>query len=270
MSDIYVKGWLPGTKKQKTDVHYRSLDGDGNFNWRFVFPFEYLPAEQVLVDKKKEHFWSLDETEERTQPIFTVQVWDNDFISADDFLGSLELNLNCMPKPAKTSKACKLTQLPDFNNQAKCVSLFEQKKLNGFWPVYETVQGQPQLQGKVEMEIEIVTAKEAEERPTASARDEPNMHPKLDPPKSSTRYIILLPFKSIQVVQAYHLAELQMAYHHCSANTFTYRHHCSLHLLFPERDLACYIQRLSQAVAPNTRLQASSLFVSLHRNVDTY
>jgi len=51
-----------------------------------------------------------------------------------------------MPKPAKTAKACKLTQLPDFNNQAKCVSLFEQKKLNGFWPVYETVQGQPQLQ----------------------------------------------------------------------------------------------------------------------------
>lgn len=23
MSDIYVKGWLPGTGKQKTDVHYR-------------------------------------------------------------------------------------------------------------------------------------------------------------------------------------------------------------------------------------------------------
>ena len=23
MSDIYVKGWLPGGKKQKTDVHYR-------------------------------------------------------------------------------------------------------------------------------------------------------------------------------------------------------------------------------------------------------
>jgi len=34
-------------------INFRSLDGDGNFNWRFVFPFEYLPAEQVLVDKKK-------------------------------------------------------------------------------------------------------------------------------------------------------------------------------------------------------------------------
>ncbi|CAM9284115.1 unnamed protein product, partial [Lampetra planeri] len=51
MSDIYVKGWMPGMEedKQKTDVHYRSLDGDGNFNWRFIFGFDYLPAEQLCV-----------------------------------------------------------------------------------------------------------------------------------------------------------------------------------------------------------------------------
>lgn len=39
--------------KQKTDVHYRSLDGDGNFNWRFIFEFDYLPAEQLCVVSKK-------------------------------------------------------------------------------------------------------------------------------------------------------------------------------------------------------------------------
>jgi len=38
---------------QKTDVHYRSMDGEGNFNWRFVFPFEYIPSEQVMVVSKK-------------------------------------------------------------------------------------------------------------------------------------------------------------------------------------------------------------------------
>lgn len=40
-------------QKQKTDVHYRSLDGDGNFNWRFIFEFDYLPAEQLCVVSRK-------------------------------------------------------------------------------------------------------------------------------------------------------------------------------------------------------------------------
>lgn len=46
---------MPGMEenKQKTDVHYRSLDGDGNFNWRFLFDFDYLPAEQLCLVSKK-------------------------------------------------------------------------------------------------------------------------------------------------------------------------------------------------------------------------
>lgn len=41
--------WLKGLEddRQETDVHYNSLTGEGNFNWRFVFPFSYLPAEKV-------------------------------------------------------------------------------------------------------------------------------------------------------------------------------------------------------------------------------
>ena len=31
----------------------RSLDGEGNFNWRMSFPFDYLPAEEALIVKKK-------------------------------------------------------------------------------------------------------------------------------------------------------------------------------------------------------------------------
>ena len=72
MSDIYVKGyaiisklhpmddhtpslsWLRGQdESQKTDTHYRSMDGEGNFNWRLVYPFDYLPSEQIMVIKKK-------------------------------------------------------------------------------------------------------------------------------------------------------------------------------------------------------------------------
>ena len=64
------------------------MDGEGNFNWRFVFDFGYLPAERCISVKKKEHFWSYDETELTIPPVLNLQVWDNDKFSADDFLGN--------------------------------------------------------------------------------------------------------------------------------------------------------------------------------------
>jgi len=63
------------------------MDGEGNFNWRFVYDFLYLPAERCISVKKKEYFWSYDATELTIPPILNLQVWDNDKFSADDFLG---------------------------------------------------------------------------------------------------------------------------------------------------------------------------------------
>lgn len=73
---------------QCTDVHYQSLTGEGNFNWRFVFRFDYLIAENKMVLKKKIGLFDLDETETKTPCKLTLQVWDNDTFSADDFLGN--------------------------------------------------------------------------------------------------------------------------------------------------------------------------------------
>ena len=39
------------------------------------------------------------------------------------------------------------------------------------------------FQGKVEMELELVTREEAEEWPAGQGQEEPNMNPHLDPPK---------------------------------------------------------------------------------------
>lgn len=72
---------------QHTDVHYRSLTGEGNFNWRYVFPFEYMSAEKMIIVRKKAHLFAVDETEIKFPCRLTLQVWDNDTISADDFLG---------------------------------------------------------------------------------------------------------------------------------------------------------------------------------------
>lgn len=38
MSDIFVVGYIEGKEPQKTDIHWRSEDGEGMFNWRMVFP----------------------------------------------------------------------------------------------------------------------------------------------------------------------------------------------------------------------------------------
>ncbi|XP_033126409.1 myoferlin-like isoform X5 [Anneissia japonica] len=186
MSDIYVKGWLKGQDDRlHTDVHYRSLNGEGNFNWRFVFKFDYIPPEQVMVIQQKEHFWSLDKTEVRVPPTLILQIWDNDKFSPDDFLGTLELNLNSMPSPKKKSSKCSLEQLPENKAgvEVTMVSLFEQKRLNGWWPCMSEETGTPELTGKVELELEIVNEFEALEKPAGNARDEPNANPVLDPPK---------------------------------------------------------------------------------------
>ncbi|XP_013363390.1 PREDICTED: fer-1-like protein 6 isoform X4 [Chinchilla lanigera] len=74
-SDIYVKGWLKGLEddKQETDVHYNSLTGEGNFNWRFLFPFQYLPAEKQMVITKRENIFSLEKTECKTPVVLVLQ-----------------------------------------------------------------------------------------------------------------------------------------------------------------------------------------------------
>ncbi|XP_066549569.1 myoferlin isoform X3 [Amia ocellicauda] len=189
MSDIYVKGWMPGMEedKQKTDVHYRSLDGDGNFNWRLVYHFDYLPAEQLCLVSKKEHFWSLDKTEFRTPPKLIVQIWDNDKFSLDDYLGTLELDLHHLIPHSKTPEKCSLKVIPEVTGSVPhkghpSTSLFEQKSVRGWWPCVREEDGKKVLAGKVEMTLEILGEKEADERPAGKGREEPNMNPKLDPP----------------------------------------------------------------------------------------
>nr|XP_020479932.1 dysferlin isoform X3 [Monopterus albus] len=202
MSDIYVKGWLDGHEhnKQKTDVHYRSLGGEGNFNYRFLFPFHYLPAEQLCVVDKKEHFWSLDKAETKLAPKLTIQIWDNDKFSFDDYLGHLVMDLNRMPRPAKTPGKCGL-QLFD-QPKDRLVSLFEQKTVKGWWPCICEKNGEKIIAGKVEVSLEIVTEQEQEERPAGLGRDEPNMNPHLEEPQRPETSFLWFssPYKTLKFI----------------------------------------------------------------------
>ena len=175
MSDIYVKGWLTGPEdSQATDVHYRSLTGEGNFNWRFVFPFEYLAAEEKIVISKKESMFSWDDSITKVPPRLTIQVWDADSFSKDDFLGSIMLDLNKFPRGAKTAKQCNLGMLKT-DGTVPTMNLFKQKRTKGWWPMYAKDENDElMLQGKVEAELFLVTSDEAEKTPAGLGREEPS------------------------------------------------------------------------------------------------
>ncbi|EGD79809.1 hypothetical protein PTSG_10792 [Salpingoeca rosetta] len=184
MSDIYVSGLLRGmeSKKAKTDTHYRSLNGEGNFNWRLKFKFLYYPAEEKLVFHKKRSLLSRDKEEIKVPPILALQVWDNDLFSADDFLAAIDLNLLEMPAPFKLPKKCKMyTQ--EYHDKHERINLFKAKRVAGVYPCTRGggEKGE-ELTGKLEVEIELLTAEEAEQKDNGFGRKEPNQFPKLKKP----------------------------------------------------------------------------------------
>lgn len=200
MSDIYVKGWLKGQEDtQCTDIHYRSLTGEGNFNWRFVFPFDYLPAEEKIVISRKESLFSWDETECKIPARLELQVWDADHFSADDFLGAITLDLNRFPRGAKSSKLCSLDMLKTDVN-VPTISLFKQRRVKGWWPFFVKKDNDEMvLTGKVEAELHLLTREEAERNPAGLGRNEPDPLDKPNRPDSSFIWF-LNPLKSIRYI----------------------------------------------------------------------
>ncbi|KAM3850594.1 fer-1-like protein 4 [Diretmus argenteus] len=230
-SDIYVKGWIKGMEadKQETDVHFNSLTGEGNFNWRFTFRFDYLPTEKEVVYKRKESIFSLEESEFRQPAVLTLQVWDYDRIAANDFLGSIELRLSDMVRAAKSSGKCSIQMAKD--RAGPRFSIFRSKKMKGWWPLIrlkskEDIEKEEKekeeakkkgkkkkknkrsrmnpediqftdssgntylLMGKVEAELQLVTLEEAEANPVGRARKEPEPLDKPNRPNTSFTWFV--------------------------------------------------------------------------------
>ncbi|XP_023694974.1 otoferlin-like isoform X2 [Paramormyrops kingsleyae] len=198
-SDIFVRGWLKGQQedKQDTDVHYHSLTGEGNFNWRYIYPFDYLMAEEKIVLSKKESMFSWDETEYKIPARLNIQVWDSDHFSADDWLGAIELDLNRFPRGAKTAKQCSIDQVLS-EQETPMVNIFKQKRIKGWWPFLAREEdGEITITGKVELELHLVTGEEAEKSPVGEGRNEPEPLEKPNRPDTTFLWFIS-PLKAIR------------------------------------------------------------------------
>ncbi|XP_074776128.1 fer-1-like protein 4 [Athene noctua] len=227
-SDIYVKSWIKGLdhEKQETDVHFNSLTGEGNFNWRFVFRFNYLPTEKEITYKKKDSVFSVEESEFREPAVLVLQVWDYDRISTNDFLGSIELKLHDMVRAAKSSEHCTIRMAKE--NATPRFSIFRNKRMRGWWPFIKLKDQEDEereereekqkkkkkkkkwsssvkpedveftdpsgnkylLTGKVEAEFQLLTVEEAEKSPVGLGRKEPEPLEKPNRPKTSFNWFV--------------------------------------------------------------------------------
>lgn len=154
----------------------------------------------MVVTRKKSFYEQLD-TEQKVPPLLTVQVWDNDLFSRDDFLGTLNLNLAQLLRPAAKPAKCTL-QSPAAIRRDQYLNLFREEKIRGWYPIVGKVNDRiiqtvnqsfsclarvgkvlfhcgflPSTQGKIELELQILTEEEALLRPAGKGRKPPQKLP---------------------------------------------------------------------------------------------
>ena len=124
----------------------RSLTGEGNFNWRFIFDFNYLDIEEKIVYEKRESVFQIGPIVKKIPPRIVIRIYDADLLSGDDFLGlsfklifikflpnyrlgQCILDMTHLPIGAKSPKKCTADMI--LNAKQKSVNLFTSKRAVG-------------------------------------------------------------------------------------------------------------------------------------------
>uniref|UniRef100_A0A1I8F3E7 C2 domain-containing protein n=1 Tax=Macrostomum lignano TaxID=282301 RepID=A0A1I8F3E7_9PLAT len=149
---------------------------------------------EVKLDERPTFPFAIDEEERKAPCQLHLQVWDADIVSADDFLGGLDLRLSRLPRALNQLKRAALFQL-ERDSGVRAISIFRNRRCRGWWPFIGESEDEPGEQslalllsraapggGKVDAELQLLTAAEAEANPAGLGRSEPQPLPE---PKSA-------------------------------------------------------------------------------------
>jgi len=70
-TDLYIQVFIDDKNKKSTDTHFRCMSGNGSFNYRCIMEFE-TPRDNYML---------------------TLQAWDRDFLSPNEFICEWTLDL---------------------------------------------------------------------------------------------------------------------------------------------------------------------------------
>ena len=171
-SDIYVTAYVDSKQKCQTDVHYRCSNGHGSFNWRMLIPIEF-PRDKFDL---------------------TLQVYDSDLFSKDDYICGARLNLNqilndvnVLDLPLKLSSDY-YSSLPNEKKNLSNIEFVgrdEDEEGVKFW-VKTKKDGKEG--GKILCSLEVLPQWYADLHPVGKGREEPNMSPYLPPPVGRIKF----------------------------------------------------------------------------------
>ena len=145
MNDLYISG-IFNDEKICTDIHWRSSNRRGNFNYRLIWNIE-LPIKKLYSK-------------------ITIQAWDQDIIGESDLIGEGCID---MYEIFKTAYDTLLPQRYNENQRDIWVELFHSDHPNI-------------PRGKVRISLEVITKFYAEQHPAGMGRDAPNINPTLQEP----------------------------------------------------------------------------------------
>ena len=200
MNDLYIscklRGYTDKDIQQETDLHFRSQNGCGSFNWRMKFPIK-LP-----IDKPKSEY-----------PDLQFQIWDKDFFSTNDNIAEYQFKLfhflrycekNC------TDKRCVyeyegddefwLTLRKRNNGRSEDASGDEQVSSSSICPCFGVNNRRWNIDkhGQIKISIELLPMDKAKQYPAGFGRDAPNRNPYLPDPKGRAKFSILRPVNSLR------------------------------------------------------------------------